>query len=104
VELRLLSFLTSALDGVVSLTPPLLYSQGKSPLYVLKRRLDVPQSQYGHFGEEKNLFPLPGFEPQIIQFIAQSQSHCTEYAVSASIIVVNFVKYTPCHRAFCRCV
>jgi hypothetical protein len=89
---------------VVSLTPLLLYSQGKSPLYVLKRRLDAPQSQSGYFGEEKNLFPLPGFEPQINQFIAQSLSHCTEYAVPAPIIELNFVKYTPCYRVFCRYV
>jgi len=27
-------------------------------------------SQSGHFEEEKNPFPLPGFEPQIIQPIA----------------------------------
>jgi hypothetical protein len=27
--------------------------------YTLKRRLGGPQSQSEHFGEEKNLFPLP---------------------------------------------
>jgi hypothetical protein len=44
---------------VVSLTPPLLYYQGENPLYVSKMRLGVPQSQFGHFGEEKNIFFFP---------------------------------------------
>jgi len=69
-----------------------------------ERRLGVPQSWSGHFREEKNLFPLPGFELRIIQFVAQSVSYCTEYAVRAPVIVVNFVNYAPCHGAFCRCI
>jgi hypothetical protein len=37
----------------------------------LDRRLDGPQSQSGHGGEEKNSEPLPGLEPPIIQPVAQ---------------------------------
>jgi hypothetical protein len=49
----------------------LLYPQGKSPWCPLDRRLGGPQSQYGCDGEEKNSQALPGFEPLIIQPIAQ---------------------------------
>jgi len=68
---------------------------GKESIVNVKRvSLDILERR-------KISFPLPRFEPQIIQFIAQSKSHCTEYAVPAPIIVVNFVKYAPCHGAFC---
>jgi hypothetical protein len=41
--------------------------QGKSSQYPLDRRLDGPQSQSGHGGEEKNSQPLPGLKPSFIQ-------------------------------------
>jgi hypothetical protein len=31
--------------------------------------LGGPQSRFGHFGEEKNHWPVPGFEMQNIQFL-----------------------------------
>jgi hypothetical protein len=37
---------------------PVALPQGKSPLYPLYRRLDVPQSWSGHSGEEKNSQPI----------------------------------------------
>jgi hypothetical protein len=52
-------------------TPP-LYPQGKSPWYPLERRLGGPHSWPGRGGEEKNSKPLPGFEPLVIQPVAQS--------------------------------
>jgi hypothetical protein len=52
---------------VVSFTRRPLY-----PQHPLDRRLIGPQSQSGHGGEEKISQPLPGFEPPIFQFIAQS--------------------------------
>jgi len=42
----------------------LLYPWRKSPRYPLDRRLDEPQSQPAHGGEEKNSQPLPGIKPQ----------------------------------------
>jgi hypothetical protein len=39
-------------------------------LYPLIRRLGGPQSQSGRFGEEKNLFSLPIFKPQLVQSTA----------------------------------
>jgi hypothetical protein len=56
---------------VVSFTPWPLYLQGKSPFYLLDRRLGRPQSQSGCGGEEKNSHPLLGLEPPIIQPVAQ---------------------------------
>jgi len=44
---------------VVIFTPRPLYSQGKSPLYPLDRRLGGPHHRSGHGGEEKNSNPLP---------------------------------------------
>lgn len=42
---------TSAGGTVHSLTA---FSPGKEPCYPLNRRLAVPHSWYGHFGDEKN--------------------------------------------------
>jgi len=36
------------------------------------RRLDRPWCRAGGFGEDINLLPLPGFEPQIVQQVAKS--------------------------------
>jgi hypothetical protein len=44
-----------------------LYAREKT---ALNRRLGVPQSQAGHFGEEKSLLSLPGFEPWTVQPVA----------------------------------
>jgi len=56
---------------VVSFIPQSLYSQGKSPWYLLDRRLGGPQNRSGHCGEEKNSQPLTGLKAPIIQPIAQ---------------------------------
>jgi hypothetical protein len=56
---------------VVSFTLQPLYFRGKSPWYLLDRRLAGPQSRSGHGDEEKNSEPLPGLESPIIQPIAQ---------------------------------
>jgi hypothetical protein len=51
----------------VSFTTRPPYSEGKSPLYPLDRRLGGAQSQSGRCGEEKNSQPLPGLDSPIIQ-------------------------------------
>jgi len=43
----------------------LLYPD-KELWHLLNSRLYIPQSKPGHCAEEKNLLPLPGFEPWII--------------------------------------
>jgi hypothetical protein len=67
MEVQLHLFLTSALDEVVR---PASHPDRFTPRYrapppphFLKRRLGVPQTQSGWFGEEKKIFPLPGIEP-----------------------------------------
>jgi hypothetical protein len=45
--------------------------QGKSPRYLLDRRLGGPQSRSGRGGEEKNSQPLSVLEPPIIQPVSQ---------------------------------
>jgi hypothetical protein len=40
---------------------------GTEPHYPQNWRLGGHQSWSGHFGNEKNLFPLPGIEPRIVQ-------------------------------------
>jgi hypothetical protein len=42
---------------------PAALSQGKSPWYLLDRRLGGPQSRSGRGGEEKNSQPPLGIEP-----------------------------------------
>jgi hypothetical protein len=46
---------TSALVGVVSFTPLLLYPRGKGPWYPLNIRLGEPQSRFERYGEVKIL-------------------------------------------------
>jgi hypothetical protein len=43
---------------------------GEKPQYSLSRWLGGIHTQSGRFGEDKNLLPLPGFEPWIVQSIA----------------------------------
>jgi hypothetical protein len=50
---------------------PAALPQGKNPWYPLDRRLGGHQSRSEHGGEEKNFQPLPGFEPPLIQAVAQ---------------------------------
>jgi hypothetical protein len=44
-------------------TPAALFP-GKSPRYLLYRKLDRPRSRFWTLGEEKSLFFLPGIEPR----------------------------------------
>jgi hypothetical protein len=39
------------------------------PLYTLNRRLGWPQNRYERLRPQKNVLPLPGFEPQDVQLI-----------------------------------
>ena len=55
---------------VVNLTLQLPYPRQRTR-QSLTRRLSVPHSRSGCFGEEKNLLLLPGFEPRTVQLIAQ---------------------------------
>ena len=60
------SLLASALDGSEWLTSRSgRFILGKEPRYSSNNR-----RQGGSFGEEKNLLPLPGFEPPTVQPIA----------------------------------
>jgi hypothetical protein len=56
---------------VVKFTTKLLYSQGETPWYSLKRSVYKPQNLAGHFGKQKNPLPLPRIEPQIFRPIAK---------------------------------
>jgi hypothetical protein len=70
---------------------PVALSQGKSPWYKLDRRLGGPQSQCGHCGEEKNTQPLPGFEPPIIQTVAQLYTTELSRLVPQNVLTALFV-------------
>jgi hypothetical protein len=64
-------YLSTRWRWVVSFTPRPLYYMGKSPWYLLDRRLGGPQSRYGRGCEEKKSQLLSGDEPPIIQLVAQ---------------------------------
>jgi hypothetical protein len=49
-----------------------LPSGGNSLQYQLKRSLGRLQSRSGHFGEEKSVFLLSGFEPRGVQTVTHS--------------------------------
>ena len=66
-EVKLSSFSTSALHGRDWPTSrPGCFTPGKRPQYPVTGRLDEPHRQSGRFGEEKNLFHLPGFESWMV--------------------------------------
>jgi hypothetical protein len=52
------------MEQVVNFMPRPLYLRGKSPLYLLDRRLGGPQRRPGYCGIEKNLLPLARIEPR----------------------------------------
>jgi hypothetical protein len=50
---------------------------GKSPCYLLNRRLHEPYGQSGRFEEEINILPLLGLQPLIVQLVAfAKQFYC----------------------------
>jgi hypothetical protein len=62
------------------------------PGYPLNRGLGGRHSRSGHFGEEKNLFPLPGFKPRyanstgsVINYLSSFVIHSVHRSVSHSI-------------------
>jgi hypothetical protein len=48
---------------VVNFTLLKLYPQRNNSQYPMGKRLGLPQSRYGRYEEEKNIFALPGIEP-----------------------------------------
>jgi hypothetical protein len=96
---RLILDLGTRWRRVVSFTPRPLYPQGKSHWYSLDRRLGEPQSRSWRGVEEKNLQPLTGLEPPIIQPVA----HCytTELSRFQSLVWKKMSKLTfqPIHHA-----
>jgi len=61
---------------MVSFMPQLLYSQEYIPQFPLTVRLGGPQSQAGHFREEKNLKPLSGIKTEFLGHPTSSQPLC----------------------------
>jgi len=71
---------------VDSFTPRTLYSQGKSPWYLLDRSLGRSQSRSGRGGEEKNSQPLPELEPLITQRYTTDVQKLNHGLISARIL------------------
>jgi hypothetical protein len=57
---------------VVNITLCPLYSRAKTRANSLNRGLSGPHGQSGHFAEEKNIFPVRGFDPCPAQCTAYS--------------------------------
>jgi hypothetical protein len=77
---------------VVSFTPRPLYPQRKSPSYSLDRRPDGPQSRSEHGGEEKNSHPVLGFEPPIVQPLAQRYTTELSRHLQSHTIALNLAQ------------
>jgi hypothetical protein len=61
-------------SSVVSFMPQ--FAAGETaPRYPMDRRLGRPQSRSVRCGEERNLLPLPGIEPQSVGGPARSSSN-----------------------------
>jgi hypothetical protein len=83
---------------VVSFTPrPLYPRERKRPSYPLDRRLVGPQSRSGHGGEEKNSQPLQGFEPPIMQPVAQRYTAELSRLLSSNSWWIICVSFTSSH-------
>jgi hypothetical protein len=50
----------------ISFKPRPLQARRISPLYPLDGKVDRPHNRYRHYGEEKNIFPLPIMEPRFL--------------------------------------
>jgi hypothetical protein len=71
-EVQLHSYVTPLTATRRSFTARLLYPWGTNPQYPLdSRRMGKCQSWSICCGEEKNLGPLPGIEPQMVQPVAK---------------------------------
>ena len=77
-----------------------LRKDGKEPRYQLHRMLDGSQTCYGSFSEQKNLFPLRGFEPWTVYPVAQSPYwlHYPDYEWDEYIILLGI----PLEKTKCR--
>ena len=71
MEEQLYLFLSTAQIGYEGLTSrPGRFTTVKELRYPLNRSLCGPQSCSALHGEEKNLFPMPGFETRIVHPVA----------------------------------
>jgi len=59
---------------VIFMPQPLCLQGGENSWYLLYRRLGGPQRQSGHFGEKRNLLPLPGIKPCIAHINVQHKT------------------------------
>lgn len=53
-------------------------------LYQLNRKLNASQNRSGRFVEEKNILPLPRFEPQMLGRLARSLAAIPTGSIPAS--------------------
>jgi hypothetical protein len=80
---------------MVSFTPQPLYPQGKSPRYLLDRRLSGPQSRSGRLGEEKILDPTRTLNSDLL-VVQPIGSHYTDYAILAPPILFMVITVFEC--------
>jgi hypothetical protein len=78
-------------------TPRSLSPWGNSPGYPLKKWLREFQNQSPYFGEEKNLFLLPGIEKRFTRFSWSQPGHYTnevfKLKLQAAIKAVVWLRY-----------
>jgi len=94
---------------VVSFTTRPLYPWEVIPV-LLSRRLVKPYSWSGCFGEENNLLPMPGFEPWLVQPLAQplfqlrypaSYTLCGKNEKFLSVVKQLLWRYKSLYSSFC---
>jgi hypothetical protein len=66
--------------------------------------LGGPQNKPGHGGERKNSQPLPGFEPPIIQPVAQRYTRELSRLQKCDVeIIIEIIKYAFSFSHFMNC-
>jgi len=95
---------TSRGGSGVTITPPPPYPRKRNPI-PLCRMLGGHQSRSGRFGEEKNIFPLPGFEPWTVQSLVWSLYTLRILITQGrwQLSVTNYVLFFPLSRLVKYC-
>ena len=87
------------------LQAPVELTSGQSPWYPLRRRLAGPKNWSGRFGEQKNLFSMPGIEPRFLGRGALSMVYRLCYPVSdlcvEFAVLLKWVWYVQCEDLNC---
>jgi hypothetical protein len=81
---------------VISVTHRPFVPWGSGFWYPLNRRIFEPQTGAARFGEEKNLLPLQGFEPQFLDYLASTANRFK--IIIIIMLIIGFISVQALER------